>query len=114
MRPISPLKHGEKSKGQAHGWSQDEIKLAQALGTHLYMAVKQRRVEDTFRHQASHDRLTGLPNRILFEDRLSLAQAHRHGELLAVAFLDLDRFKTINDTLGHAVGMSYCNLLLND
>jgi diguanylate cyclase (GGDEF)-like protein len=96
----------EIKKGQAHEWSQDEVKLAEALGTHLYLSVMQRRVEDMFRHQASHDRLTGLPNRLLFEDRLSLAlaQAHRRGKMLAVVFLDLDRFKTINDTLGHAVG----------
>lgn len=96
----------EIKKGQAREWNYDQIKLAQALGTHLYMAVMQRRVEEMFRHQASHDPLTGLPNRILFEDRLSLAlaQAHRRGEILAVAFLDLDRFKTINDTLGHTVG----------
>ncbi|PPS43154.1 EAL domain-containing protein [Chroococcidiopsis sp. TS-821] len=96
----------EIKKGQAQAWSLNEVKLAQALGNHLYMAVMQRRVEDMFRHQASHDPLTGLPNRILFEDRLSLAlaQAYRRGEMLAVAFLDLDRFKTINDTLGHAVG----------
>lgn len=57
-------------------------------------------------HQAYHDPLTGLPNRILFNDRLSLAlaQAHRNKEMLAVLFLDLDYFKLVNDTLGHAVG----------
>ncbi|MUL37989.1 bifunctional diguanylate cyclase/phosphodiesterase [Gloeocapsopsis dulcis] len=96
----------EIKQGQPHEWGLDEVKLAQALGNNLYMAVMQRRVEDMFRHQALHDPLTGLPNRILFEDRLSLtlAQAYRRGKMLAVAFLDLDRFKTINDTLGHAVG----------
>ncbi|PKM36450.1 MAG: GGDEF domain-containing protein [Gammaproteobacteria bacterium HGW-Gammaproteobacteria-10] len=57
-------------------------------------------------HQAYHDMLTGLANRITFDDHLKLAidQARRHGQRLAVMFLDLDRFKTINDTLGHAVG----------
>ncbi|MCY7284144.1 MAG: GAF domain-containing protein, partial [Cyanobacteria bacterium CAN_BIN43] len=48
----------EIKKGQAQEWSPDDVKLAQALGTHLYMAVMQRRVEDMIRHQASHDALT--------------------------------------------------------
>ncbi len=96
----------EVKKGLAQEWSSDDIKLAQALGTHWYMAEMQRRVEDIIRHQASHDPLTGLPNRLLFDRRLSLAlaSAHQWGELLAVMFLDLDRFKTVNDTLGHASG----------
>lgn len=57
-------------------------------------------------HQAYHDPLTGLPNRILFNDRLTLAlaQAHRNNEKMAVLFLDLDYFKLVNDMLGHAVG----------
>lgn len=57
-------------------------------------------------HQAYHDTLTGLSNRITFDDHLRLAidQAKRHEQRLAVMFLDLDRFKVINDTLGHAVG----------
>ncbi|HEY6897242.1 MAG TPA: EAL domain-containing protein, partial [Rhodocyclaceae bacterium] len=57
-------------------------------------------------HLAHHDALTGLPNRALLHDRLSqaLTQAQRHNTRLAVMFLDLDRFKGINDTLGHAIG----------
>ncbi len=53
-----------------------------------------------------HDPLTGIPNRLLFNDRLemALAVAHRHGTKLAVCFMDLDGFKPVNDTFGHAVG----------
>jgi len=74
---------------------------------------ERKRAEETIRHLAYHDALTGLPNRALFEDRLklALAQAHRGGQLLAVLFLDLDHFKLINDTLGHAVGDQLLNSL---
>jgi diguanylate cyclase (GGDEF)-like protein/PAS domain S-box-containing protein len=62
--------------------------------------------EARIRYQASHDLLTGLPNRMLFGDRLSdaLYDAARNQSQLAVMFLDLDRFKLINDSLGHAAG----------
>jgi len=67
---------------------------------------ERRRAEEQIEYQAYHDALTGLPNRLLFRDRLTVALAHakRQGTSLAVMFLDLDRFKYVNDTLGHSLG----------
>lgn len=65
-----------------------------------------REAEEKLRHSATHDALTGLPNRLLLEDRLehALAQARRVGGKLAVLYVNLDNFKDVNDTLGHAQG----------
>lgn len=62
--------------------------------------------ENRVQHQAYHDALTDLPNRVLLRDRLEQALAHskRHGRHGALLFIDIDRFKTINDSLGHNVG----------
>jgi diguanylate cyclase (GGDEF)-like protein/PAS domain S-box-containing protein len=76
-----------------------------ALGA-AFDVTEKKRAEEQVRELAYHDTLTGLPNRRLFNDRLSLAvaQARRKGERLAVLFLDLDGFKAVNDSLGHNLG----------
>jgi diguanylate cyclase (GGDEF)-like protein/PAS domain S-box-containing protein len=68
--------------------------------------TERKRLAEQLRHQALHDPLTGLANRALLQDRVehALARLDRHDGQLAVMLLDLDGFKTVNDTLGHEVG----------
>ncbi len=95
-----------RQEHSSYHWTEAEIQTAQALTIHLYTAVMQQRVESMFRRQSYYDALTALPNRWLFQQRLTLALAKSQaaGSALAVVFFDIDRFKTINDSLGHAIG----------
>lgn len=90
----------------------DEVRERSDLETEL-AAVKEQGEAD--RHASFHDLLTGLPNRSLFNDRLEhgLAQAHRHGWTLAVMFVDLDDFKSINDSYGHEAGDAVLQTIAN-
>ncbi len=67
---------------------------------------EQKKYEQHLQHSATHDSLTDLPNRTLLKDRLthSLAKSERNNEKLAVLYIDLDNFKAVNDTYGHAAG----------
>ena len=87
-------------------FTDDDTNLLQAVAHVLATAIAARRAEDQARHDAMHDPLTGLPNRVLFSDRLAqaLARSERDHAPLAVLLLDIDRFKLINDSLGHLAG----------
>ncbi len=97
-----------------HGWTHTEISslrdLASALVTELELRsdlTRKRQAQEHLLYNTLHDPLTGLPNRTLFTERLrhAMRRASRHpDELFAVLFLDLDRFKEVNDNLGHFAG----------
>ena len=76
------------------------------IGRHLGRVLERIRAQEKIAHQATHDALTGLANRLLFRDRLevALARAERGGTRAALLLLDLDRFKDVNDTVGHRAG----------
>ena len=91
---------------ELHGFSQEDVDFMQAIANVLANAIERRRTEERTEHEALHDPLTGLPNRNLFLDRLqqSLSVAARRQTSISVLFLDLDQFKLVNDSLGHAAG----------
>ena len=79
----------------------------------LYDITEIKRYQDELEHRATHDSLTGLANRDLFNDRLhqGIVQARRYGRALTVAFIDLDHFKVINDSMGHRAGDEVLKLM---
>jgi diguanylate cyclase (GGDEF)-like protein len=93
-----------------HDGAQDFLVKRSANGEHLarsiHYAIERKRAEVRLAHQALHDALTTLPNRVLLLDHLNgaLARSRRQPTSLAVMFLDLDRFKQVNDQLGHDAG----------
>ena len=91
---------------QPRRFSTDEVSFLRSMANILAVAIERKNAEQRLAHLAQFDSLTGLPNRYLFRDRLAqaLAQAKRNGQTMAMLFIDLDRFKQINDSLGHGVG----------
>ena len=109
-----PAVHGEETV-RAHDGRIVDVAVTRIAFHHRGRAAVQmvardisqrRRLERQLLDQATHDALTGLPNRTLLRDRLAaeVAEARRHSHSVAVVFIDLDRFKFINDSLGHGVG----------
>lgn len=106
LAPERPFGVLSVQAGRPGQFNYDDGVFLQAVANVLAAAIARRESDAAIRHQALHDAITGLPNRTLFEDRLTrvLATARRHHRSLAVLFLDLDNFKRVNDSLGHAVG----------
>lgn len=91
---------------EAPDTTREDIAHAQGLADRAAVAMSNAAWEEKLYRQAHYDALTGLPNRVLLRDRLeqALARSGREGTLVAVFFVDLDRFKSVNDSLGHAIG----------
>jgi diguanylate cyclase (GGDEF)-like protein/PAS domain S-box-containing protein len=96
---------GVFAKNRRH-FSDEHVSFLQSVANILAVAIERKGAEDRLAYLAQFDALTGLPNRQLFHDRLqkTMANARRTGRTTAVLFVDLDRFKLVNDTQGHSAG----------
>jgi diguanylate cyclase (GGDEF)-like protein len=115
---VAPIMNGRSAIGaiaafdrfeELDDFDDDDLRLFETLVAHASASLERSRLVEELRfevdsksHQATHDALTGLPNRVLFQSRA--AQALKESRGVAVVLLDIDRFKDVNDTLGHAIG----------
>lgn len=87
-------------------FNEEQVRRARELGNRIGVALAAHARDEELKYRAYHDNLTGLPNRSLLLERLTqeMAHARRSGKQLAVLFMDLDRFKNVNDSMGHDSG----------
>jgi diguanylate cyclase len=108
-KPFEPIEILQSASALSQKWQNARALKRHVEGLERVVTDRTRGLEVAnrqLRHLASHDSLTGLPNRLLLDDRIAqaIAQANRQSHEFAVAVLDLDRFKLINDSLGHRAG----------
>jgi diguanylate cyclase (GGDEF)-like protein len=108
-KPFEPIEILQSASALSRKWQNERALKRHVEGLEGAITDRTRGLEAAnrqLRHLASHDSLTGLPNRLLLDDRITqaIAQANRQSHEFAVAVLDLDRFKLINDSLGHRTG----------
>jgi diguanylate cyclase len=108
-KPFEPIEILQSASALSRKWQNARALKRHVEGLERVVTDRTRGLEAAnrqLRHLASHDSLTGLPNRLLLEDRITqaIAQANRQAHGFAVAVVDLDRFKLINDSLGHRAG----------
>ncbi|MGA1475202.1 MAG: putative bifunctional diguanylate cyclase/phosphodiesterase, partial [Prochlorothrix sp.] len=105
-RPRESFELWREEREMVLPWREEELQLAQTLALHLYLLLIQRWLRTLSLHHSTHDTLTHLPNAKLLHQYLSvrILQLLQAGEVLAVGILNLDRFKTINESFGHIFG----------
>lgn len=108
-KPFEAIEIMQCANALTRKWQNERIVRRQVETLEQVVTARTQGLETAnkqLRHLATHDALTGLPNRVLMDDRLSqsIVQAERQGQTFAVLLLDLDRFKLVNDSLGHRAG----------
>lgn len=95
-----------KSYSSKHQYSEKSTELLQFVSTQIAAAVERKQMMARLEHLALYDQLTRLPNRTLFYDRIhsAMARAKRNGGIFSLFYLDLDKFKAVNDNCGHTIG----------